>query len=144
MAIDLIHHIYIAAPAERIYAAITTTDGIKSWWTTDVTMMDSHVGGKAVFGFENHSMLFQMRIEQLDRPSRVRWKCDGGSSPEWIGTTQDFKLEPQADGEVLLKFCHGGWKPGSDYCYLCNTTWGHLLVTLKNLVEKGEKNRYFM
>jgi hypothetical protein len=43
----------------------------------------------------------------------------------------------------LLKFSHAGWKPGSDYCYLCNTTWGHLLVMLKGYVERDEKNPYF-
>ena len=67
-----------------------------------------------MFGFENHSIEFQMRIEQLAPPSLGRWKCDDNNSPDWIGTTQEFQLEPQADGEVLLKFCHGGWKSGGD------------------------------
>ena len=142
MAIDLTHHIYIAAPRERIYRAITTEAGIRSWWTTDVSM-GRRVGGKAVFGFDNHSVFFQMRIAQLQRPSRVRWRCEGGNSKEWIGTTQEFVLEPPADGEVLLRFRHAGWKSGSEHCYLCNTTWGHLLVMLKNFAEQGVKKPYF-
>ena len=142
MAINLIHRIYIAAPPGRIYDAITTANGIKSWWTTDVAM-GSRVGGSAVFGFEGRSVVFEMRIEELSRPSRIRWKCVSGTSPDWVGTTQEFQLEPRKDGEVLLKFCHGGWKPGSDYCHFCNTTWGHLLVALKNFVEKGRENPYF-
>ena len=142
MAIDLIHRICIAAPPEQIFQALTTTEGIKSWWTTNV-VMDARVGGKAVFTFENHTATFQMRIEQLDRPSLVRWQCEGGSSPDWIDTTQEFQLEPQPDGEVLLKFCHGGWKSGGDHCYFCNTTWGHLLVALKEFVETDKKNPYF-
>jgi uncharacterized protein YndB with AHSA1/START domain len=142
MAIDLDHHIYIAAPAGNIYRAITTEEGIKRWWTTDVTM-DAQVGGKPVFRFEQHSVFFQMRIEELAAPSLVRWRCDGGNSPDWLGTTQEFRLEAQADGEVLLKFCHGGWNPASPHCYLCNTTWGHLLVNLKNYAERGMKYPYF-
>jgi uncharacterized protein YndB with AHSA1/START domain len=142
MSIELTHHIYITAPAEEVYRAITTEEGIRSWWTTDVTMQD-HVGGKAVFGFERHAVTFEMEIEQLQRPSLVRWRCKGGSAPEWIGTTQEFRLLEQKDGELLLKFAHAGWKPGSDYCYLCNTTWGHLLVVLKGYVERGEKKPYF-
>ena len=31
---DLIHRIGIAAPAEKIYRAITTEEGIRAWWTT--------------------------------------------------------------------------------------------------------------
>jgi uncharacterized protein YndB with AHSA1/START domain len=142
VAIDLIHRIGIAAPAEKIYRAITTEEGVKGWWTTDVTM-DAHVGGKAVFGFEKHSIVFQMRIEQLAPHSLVRWKCEDSNSPDWIGTTQEFHLELQDDGEVLLKFCHGGWERGGDHCFYCNTTWGHLLVTLKQSAERDVKNPYF-
>ena len=75
MVTDLIHRLGIAAPpAEKIYRALTTEEGIKSWWTTDVKM-EAHVGGKAVFGFENRLVEFQMRIEQLTPPTHVRWQC---------------------------------------------------------------------
>jgi uncharacterized protein YndB with AHSA1/START domain len=142
MATDLIHRIGIAGLAEKIYRAITTEDGVKGWWTTDVKM-DVQAGGKAVFGFENHTVVFQMCTEQLSPPSLVRWKCEESSSPDWIGTTQEFQLEPQPDGQVPVKFCHAGWKSGGDHCYYCNTTWGHLLVTLKDFAEGGAANPYF-
>ena len=73
----------------------------------------------------------------------MRWRCEESNSPDWIGTTQEFVLEPQSDGEVLLKFCHGNWKSGGDHCYYCNTTWGHLFVTLKDYAERDVKNPYF-
>jgi len=143
MPIDLIHRIEIAAPAETIYRAITTEEGINAWWTVDVQMGDS-IGSRAVFGFFNHSTVFHMRIEELTPPTRVRWVCvENTTSPDWIGTTQEFLLEPQAGGEVLLKFCHAGWKSGGDHCYYCNTTWGHLLVCLKQYAERGVRNPYF-
>jgi len=141
MATDLIHRIEISAPAEKIYRALTTEEEIRGWWTTDVKM-DNKAGGKATFGFFKHSTEFQMQIEELKAPSVVRWKCVGGSSPDWVGTTQEFVLEPQNDA-VLLKFCHGGWKSGGDHCYYCNTTWGHLFVCLKNYTERGVRNPYF-
>jgi uncharacterized protein YndB with AHSA1/START domain len=128
MPTDLIHRIDFAAPVEKIYRAITAEDGIQAWWTTDV-QMDAHVGGNAVFGFFDHSTVFQMRIEELTPPSLVRWKCVANTtSPDWIGTTQEFRLEPQA---------------GGDHCYYCNTTWGHLLVCLKQYAERGVKSPYF-
>jgi hypothetical protein len=43
----------------------------------------------------------------------------------------------------LLKFCHGGWERGGDHRHFCNTTWGHLLVCLKDYAERGVKNPYF-
>jgi len=63
----------------------------------------------AAFGFFGHSTEFQMRISAIEPFSLVRWKCTGGTSPDWVGTTQEFILAPQPDGEVLLKFSHGGW-----------------------------------
>jgi len=36
MPTDLIHRIGIAAPAEKIYRALTAEEGIRAWWTTDV------------------------------------------------------------------------------------------------------------
>ena len=32
---------------------------------------------------------------------------------------------------------------GGDHCHFCNTTWGHLLVCLKDYAERGVKNPYF-
>ena len=142
MHTDLIHRITIAAAADTVYEAITTAEGIRAWWTVDVAMANRE-GGVAVFGFENHSVEFQMRIDQLTPPETVRWTCVEGSSPDWIGTTQEFVIEPQPDGEMLVKFRHGGWKSGGDHCYYCNTTWGHLLVCLKDYCERGVKNPYF-
>jgi uncharacterized protein YndB with AHSA1/START domain len=142
MPTDLIHRIGIAGRAEMVYRAITTQDGIRAWWTTDVKL-DAHVGGKSVFSFFDGSTTFEMRIEELKPPSFVRWRCTGGTSPDWVGTTQEFVLTPQPDGEMLLKFCHGGWERGGDHYYFCNTTWGHLLVCLKDYCEHGVKNPYF-
>jgi uncharacterized protein YndB with AHSA1/START domain len=142
MPTSLIHCIGIAAPAETIYEAITTEDGIRAWWTTDVKL-GTRVGDAAVFGFFNHSTVFEMRIEALTPLALVRWRCTGGTSPDWVGTTQEFVLTPQPDGEVLLKFTHGGWERGGDHCYFCNTTWGHLFVCLKDYCEHGVKNPYF-
>jgi uncharacterized protein YndB with AHSA1/START domain len=142
MATDLLHRIGIEASPERIYRAITTEEGIRAWWTMDV-MMDSFVGGKAKFGFERHAVEFQMQIMKLEPVARVQWECVGGNSPDWIGTTQEFELTPPEDGEVVVKFCHGGWKSGGEHCYFCNTTWGHLLVCLKQYAQSGVKNPYF-
>src|SRR5438309_8007999 len=71
MATDLLHRIGIAAPAERIYRAITTEEGIKGWWTTDVKM-DTQAGGKAMFGFENHSLLQHHLGTSARQPEELR------------------------------------------------------------------------
>ena len=77
MSFDLHHHIQIKGKPESIYTAITTAAGIQQWWTTDVTI-DEKVGGRAVFGFMNHTTFFEMEIERspLDRRN-VTYKTSG-------------------------------------------------------------------
>ncbi len=143
MSFDLHHHIQINGQPESIYRAITTADGIKKWWTTDVAM-DEKVGGRAVFGFGSHSTFFEMEIERLNRYTSVHWACMGGNAEEWIGTSQIFKISPPAkDGMVDLKFSHTGWKSDQGHLYLCNTTWGYLMVNLKLYIEGGISQPYF-
>ena len=35
---DIMHFIRIRAPRERVYQAVTTADGIGSWWTRDAEL----------------------------------------------------------------------------------------------------------
>ena len=144
MTTELNHRITIAAPAEKIYRALTTEEGIRAWWTTSVKTHQSQTNsGTACLVSWATRWYLKWGSDTWTPPTLVRWQCEGGSSPDWIGTTQEFHLEPQPDGEVLLKFCHGGWKSGGDHCYYCNTTWGHLLVCLKKYTERGEQDPYF-
>lgn len=142
MFTDLNHRIGIAAPADKVYKALTTSQGIKGWWTVDVKMEDT-VRGHAVFGFDGQTKILKMRIEQLEPGALVQWKCVEGTPKQWVGTTQEFRIVPQADGSTLLKLCHGCWKDAEEFSYACNTQWGHLLMNLKQYAEKGVKQPYF-
>src|SRR5258706_3337825 len=88
MPTSLIHRIGIAAPAETIYRALTTEDGIRAWWTTDVKI-GARVGDAAVFGFFDHSTGFEIRIEQLTPPSLAPWQCTGASATDPAGKTPE-------------------------------------------------------
>jgi uncharacterized protein YndB with AHSA1/START domain len=48
MPTSLIHRIGIAAPTETIYRSLTTEEGIRAWWTTDVKMDASAVGATSL------------------------------------------------------------------------------------------------
>ena len=62
---ELKHQIGIQAPPEKVYAAIATQAGLRSWWTAD-TKADERAGGKAEFGFNKHAVVFRMTIEELE------------------------------------------------------------------------------
>lgn len=138
--IALNHEIGIKGKMSDILTAITTQEGLKSWWTTDVEATPQE-GTQAKFGFMNRAVVFTMEVVRIQSEG-VEWKCVDGPE-EWVGTTQKFSFLNDEDGETLVRFTHAGWQEGSPSAPRCNTTWGHLMVTLKNYVEAGKVDPYF-
>jgi uncharacterized protein YndB with AHSA1/START domain len=136
---DLIHEVTIAAPAERVHAAITTQAGLRQWWTSD-SVAEPRVGTVAEFGFFKRKTVFRMKIEELS-PQKIVWSCVGGPE-EWVGTRLTWDLSPK-NGATRINFNHGNWKsPDGDYGR-CNSTWGALMYRLKNCVEGKSPGPHF-
>jgi uncharacterized protein YndB with AHSA1/START domain len=132
---DMKHQINVDAKPEKVYAALATQAGLRSWWTAD-TKAEEKAGGKAEFGFNKRGMVFRMKIEKLDPGKRVVWSCHG-DQPEWNGTTLTWELAPTDSGTVV-KFTQSGWKAVTEMYAICNSSWGELIYRLKNYVE-GKK-----
>jgi len=130
--VDLRHQISIDAAPDKVYAALATETGLRGWWTAD-SRADEIVGGKAEFGFARRAAVFRMTIDKLEPGRLVVWSCVG-DQPEWTGTTLTWTIAPEKSGSVL-RFTHGGWKAATDYCVMCNSTWGELMYRLKDHVE---------
>jgi uncharacterized protein YndB with AHSA1/START domain len=129
---DLRHIVPIDATPDKVYAAVATQAGMRSWWTAD-TRMDEKVGGKAEFGFEKHQMVFRMTVDKLEPGRCVMMSCHG-DQPEWNGTKLRWDIV-KGDGVTTLIFLHSGWREVTDFCSGCNTMWGNLMFRLKDAVE---------
>lgn len=137
---DLRHEISIEAKPETILQAITTAAGLRSWWTTDVEAQPKE-GSLAKFGFMNRAVIFTMKVERIHSEG-VEWTCVDGPA-DWIGTKQKFSFLKAEDGGTLVRFVHSGWKDDAASLPRCNTTWGHLMTTLKDYAEHAKANPYF-
>src|SRR6185295_8438831 len=152
-----IHHaLFIAAPAETVYDALTSQSGLSAWWTPNATATPRQFS-VARFPF-GEGYFKEMRIEELKSPVSVKWKCITGAE-EWINTSISFKLEsgekenlrkkyPEikdqlrqnilgADGTLLI-FHQEGWRNETLMFAECNYTWGQFLKSLKLFCETGE------
>lgn len=138
---DMLHEITIAASAARVFAALTTSEGLRCWWTGDSTAVP-RVGSEAVFGFGNRAVVFRMRVEELRPARRVAWTCLG-EHEEWTGTRLAFDLTATADGGVDVHFCHSAWRSRAGAYPTCNTTWGHLMHFLKAYAEGQAATPHF-
>jgi uncharacterized protein YndB with AHSA1/START domain len=148
--------ILIAAPAEKVYHAITSEEGLSEWWTPNVSAKPA-INSLARFPFGDEYYK-EMKIVELKADSFVKWICQKGDN-QWIDTTLSFSLEsgdeqslltrhPEIRGQIqqvthaetitLLIFHHDNWK---DYTLMfaeCSYTWGQFLRSLKLFCETGK------
>jgi uncharacterized protein YndB with AHSA1/START domain len=131
----------LAAPPARVYEAIATADGVRSWWT-DGTFAEEVGGvGRLEFG----AGWTEMRVERLVPEREVEWACVGqhiehfDPTDEWVGTTIRFHLTPLDGGwKTRLEFAHEGLA-GLGCEEMCTKGWDHYIRTsLRGLVERNE------
>ncbi len=139
--VDIIHRIGIKAPISKVYAALSTIEGIAGWWTKE-TSGSSKVGGTigvrflSVDGKEIGRM--NMEVVALDSNKKVHWRFSAGPE-EWIGTDAVFHLSQEGDYTIIL-FGHKHWREASEFTAHCSTKWATFLLSLKDLAETGNGN----
>ena len=136
--VDILHRIGIKSAVVHVYNAITTLEGLASWWTEDVNG-NPQVGGKIEFSFLTKSgdLLGRMvmEVQELDDNKQVRWRCVEGPD-EWVGTDITFKLSEQ-DGQTIVLFGHRNWREAVEATYHCSMKWATFLLSLREYVETG-------
>lgn len=132
--------IELAAPPMKVYEAIATPDGVRSWWTDGSFGAEVGEVGRLVFG---HGWT-ELRVERLVPEREVEWACVGQDiahfdpHDEWVGTRIRFHLAPSDGGwRTRLEFEHEGLA-GLGCEDMCVKGWDHYIrVSLRALVEDG-------
>jgi uncharacterized protein YndB with AHSA1/START domain len=137
--VDILHKVGIKSSSPHdVYRALTTCEGLSSWWT-DGTQGENKEGGVVQFRFGTRGG-FDMKVLELQPDKHVQWKVIEGPQ-EWIGTKIIFELRQEGDW-TLLFFKHEGWKEPIEFMYHCSTKWGVFLLSLKWLIETGKGAPY--
>lgn len=134
---QILHTLPIDGPRRKVYRAITEQDGLRAWWTR-FAMAESTIGYVNQFGFGGE-FKFEMRVDELEPDSRVKWTCLGGH-PEWEDTVITFDLEDRTDRKraTLLRFEHANWKRNDGALPNCSYDWAQYLRSLKLYIEQGK------
>jgi uncharacterized protein YndB with AHSA1/START domain len=128
-----IKHLYhIQASKQEIFEAISTIEGLKNWWTADVTG-DSQPGGIMAFRFNGGGVDF--KVTELKENELVAWECVAGHA-DWIGTSITFYLD-QNEGKTRIRFNHENWQETGDSYAACNFSWSRYLQSLRQLCQTG-------
>jgi uncharacterized protein YndB with AHSA1/START domain len=135
---DILHDLPIFVPRERVFAALTTPEGLDQWWTLGSS-------GEPVVG----------SIYALDFGPEYRWRarvtrCDPDllfelemetADEDWRGTRLTFELADRPDG-TKLRFSHSGWPRVGDHYRTSAFCWAMYLRILKRWLEHGETVPY--
>jgi len=132
---DILHFIKVKAEPARVCEALTTPEGIRSWWTRDADL-EQRVGGVGGFRFFSPERETRVIIETLEPPSRVGWKVTGSFLPNWIGTRIGFDARADDVG-AALSFAHRGFAQADEAYAAVNTGWAYYLVSLQQYLETG-------
>jgi len=141
MAAPLVHQVNVKATPETIYKAISTTEGLGAFWTSESTA-ESKVGSIASFGFGGPTQ--RMRVDELVPGKRVKW-TGLADFPNWGDTTVSWDISPAESGETSVTFRHANWPEtvSQDDLGSINYTWGLIVERLKQYTETGKPNPLF-
>lgn len=127
---DILHRIGTeGSTPEKVYDALTTLDGLSSWWT-ETTTGNTGLGGDVEFRIG-----LTLKVTELDPGRLVRWEVIDGPA-EWIGTTIRWDLSQDGDWTIIL-LTHQGWREPVEFMHHCSTKWATHLMSLKKLIETG-------
>ena len=137
--VDIIHRVGIKAPVAKVYAALSTVEGVAGWWTKR-TSGSSKIGGKieVIFHSADGKEIARMTMEvlALDPNKNVHWRFTSGPE-EWVGTDVTFNLSRDGEYTIVL-FGHNNWREAIEFTSHCSMKWATFLLSLRELVESGK------
>ena len=141
MAAPLVHQVNVKATPDAIYKAVSTEQGLQSFWTSD-SKAEPRIDSIGTFGFGGPMQ--RMRIDALVPGKRVKWTALA-DFPNWDGTTVTWEISPAENGETSVLFRHADWAPSvsQDDLGSINYVWGLIVERLKNYAETGKPNPLF-
>jgi len=128
----------ISGSIEDIFIALTTDQGLSSWWTSTTTGAGD-VGSIIQFRFD--SAVVEFEVVELVKNSLVRWRHFGDMPEEWSGTEVSFTLDEQ-ENQVMLLFKHANWQNAPGFMAHCSMKWAVFMLSLKQAIETGKGSPY--
>ena len=132
---DIVHRLVLLAPPGRVFAALTTSQGVRAWWTRDADVGPD----KAAFRFPHYgpNAVAHASVQTDEAAGTVDWAFGECFHADWIGTGVHFELTGDND-QTMLAFAHRGFAEQDERFALYNTGWAYYLVSLKRWLETGQ------
>lgn len=131
---DILYEFPVAASAARVFAALSTAEGLDAWWTLAAVVGDGYELG---FGAG-----YEWRAEVVERKEGVAFVLRMTvADDDWRGTLVGFRLE-EREGVTWVGFSHTGWPEANRHYRVSAFCWAMYLRLLKRYCETGEVMGY--
>ena len=136
MSRSIVLAVETAADAGAIYQALTTSEGLRSFWTADADG-SGDVGDALRFGFESAPVDLTATVDGASPGQSVTWGSVG-PWPSWENTTITWNIGDGPNGQMVM-FRHDGFDDGVSDAELgmVALTWAKALMSLDAYAVSG-------
>ncbi|MFN0014871.1 MAG: SRPBCC family protein [Saprospiraceae bacterium] len=127
------HQFVVSAPAENVFRAFCTPEGLNSWWT--LQSAGSPVKGTLYTFFFGSEYDWRASVIRVQPNRALTWQMTMAME-DWMPTRVGFRLR-ENNGKTTVYFFHEGWQKANEHFRITNFCWGRLLAGLQNFVETG-------
>lgn len=143
---DFCFELMIAATPSAVFAALTTQEGLRGWWTQTCDA-GAGVGSTVTLRFGPTYKVMKILCSRPD--SEVHWRCLDSQihvpginkKDEWKGTEIRFSLAA-VPGGTRLRLDHFGLHPQIECYEVCANGWRQFLGSLRAYLENGRGMPY--
>jgi uncharacterized protein YndB with AHSA1/START domain len=140
---DFVYAVYIAAPIERVWAALTDGAISREYWGGRQVESDWRVGSPVLFRIDadTHDIV-RAKVLAIDPPRHLAmgWTYDQEPMPPASRVT--YTLEQASPENVKLTVIHEVWEAGSEVDERLKNGWPAILSSLKSYLETGKPLDY--
>jgi uncharacterized protein YndB with AHSA1/START domain len=135
---DIFHDFPINVPVDRVFNAVTTPEGLDTWWTQrSAGRPEDGAEYELWFGPEYD---WRAKVTRCVPDSEFEVEMTRADS-DWIGTRVGLRLEPRGAG-TWVRFYHTGWPSLNEHFRISCTCWAMYLRILRRSLEHGESVPY--
>jgi uncharacterized protein YndB with AHSA1/START domain len=139
MSGDVLFEFDVDAAPEAVRRALTTTEGISSFWT-DKADVPTEVGDTIMLSFPEGPAPFDLLLAESGE-DMITWRT-ATFPPQWVGTGIRWEIAA-GDNASTVTFRHGPFADETEQGKVAYV-WGQVMVQLKRYVETGEAAPVFV
>jgi uncharacterized protein YndB with AHSA1/START domain len=131
---DIYQDFPIKAAVDRVFAAISTPQGLDAWWTKR-SSGEALEGAEYELGF-GPGYEWRARVTRCVRNSEFELTMVRADA-DWQGTRVGFVLEPRNES-TWVRFHHTGWPDANEHYRISSHCWAMYLRVLRRWLEHDE------